>query len=262
MPVAIYSLKELGGASGLSLKDVPVRAAGGLSSWLRTLAAYWSTMIAASVFMAGSLIGLQGLAIAVLPRRHFLRVSPALQLIAFAVLVATYLLQRVGFVADDLLAAQSSLAASPSYWFLGLFETLNRSATMPVLAARACMGVMVATALAALAYGVSYRRTLRGIAEEPDATAYAPVRQHLVVTHGATGGLANFALKTLGRSAQPRNADGLPLGIRLRAGCGVRQDTQRSGSGDGRRRRCLARDQRAASRWQRAVSVMLTAKRP
>jgi hypothetical protein len=204
--VAEHIRARMQGTPALSLDDVVIPAAGGGRSWLRTLVAYWLTMVAASLFIAGSLIGLQGLAIVLLPRRYFIRVSPALQFTAFAVLIAGYLLQPLGFTADDLAAAQigGPVSGSPSYWFLGLYQGLNGSGAMPMLATRAWVGVAVAIALACLAYGVSYVGTLQGIAEQPDVTATVRVRRLFLVGHGPTGGLANFALKTLGRSAQPR----------------------------------------------------------
>ncbi len=204
--VAEHIRARLQGTPPLSLDDVVVRANGGVRSWLRTLVAYWLTMVSAGVFIAGSLIGVHGLAIALLPRHHFLSVSPFLQLTAFAVLVGGYLLQPFLFVADDLVAAQAGgpFSASPSYWFLGLYESLRGSPTMPVLATRAWAGLVVAIVLACFAYGVSYVRTLHGIAEEPDVTVAGGVPRLSFVGHGPTRALADFALKTLGRSTQPR----------------------------------------------------------
>src|SRR6185436_8602731 len=130
--------------------------------------------------------GLQGLAIALLPRRQFIRMSPVLQLVVFAVLVAGYLIQPIGLVTNNLVAAQtdSFFAQSPSYWFLGLYQSLAGSDALPVLAARAYTGVMVAAALAAVAYGVVYVRTLRSIAEEPEIAAPSATRRLVLAGHG------------------------------------------------------------------------------
>jgi CubicO group peptidase (beta-lactamase class C family) len=204
--VADHIRSRLAGASAIALDDVVIPAVDGYRPWLRTMFAYWITMIAASVFVAGLMMGLQGLATAWLPRRYFLRASPLLQLGSFAVLVGWYLLQPLGFTTDDLLAAQSGglFSASPSYWFLGLFQSLNGSNVLPALAARAWMSVGLTTALAFLAYTVSYVRTMRGIAEEPDVTTTVRVRRIPLFGHGPTRGLFDFVLKTLFRSAQPR----------------------------------------------------------
>lgn len=197
---------RLSGQPAIALDDVIVPATGGLGAWFQLLLAYWITMIAASVFVAGLLMGLQGLGTLLLPRRHFLHVSPILQLSAFAVLVGAYLLQPLAFGTDDLLAAQSGglFSTSPSYWFLGLLQTLNGSNVMPLLAARAWTGVAVAIALAGIAYGVSYVRALRDIAEEPDVIATVAVHPMPLLGHGPVRGLFDFTLKTLFRSAQPR----------------------------------------------------------
>jgi len=206
---------RLSGQSAIALDDVVVPPTGGLRSWLQLLLAYWITMIAASVFVAGLLMGLQGLATVVLPRRQFLRASPILQLSAFAVLVAAYLLQPLAFGTDDLVAAQSGglFSTSPSYWFLGLLQTLNGSNVMPQLAARAWTGVGVAITMAAIAYGVSYVRALRDIAEEPDVIATVAIHSMPLLGHGPARGLFDFTLKTLFRSAQSRMVMALYWGL-------------------------------------------------
>src|SRR5262249_42036723 len=105
--IADHIRARLSGHPATALDVVFVPPTGGVRSWLRILFAYWITMIAASIFVAGLMIGLQGLAAAFLSRRHFLRVSPILQLSSFAVLVGGYLLLPLAFGTDDLLAAQA-----------------------------------------------------------------------------------------------------------------------------------------------------------
>jgi CubicO group peptidase (beta-lactamase class C family) len=197
---------RLSGVAAPAQDEVVVPARGGVRSWLRITFAYWTTMVAASLFIVALLIGVQGLALAVLPRRYFLRVSPLLQLTAFAALVGVYLLQPIGFISDDLVAAQSDglLAASPSYWFLGLFQSLSGSQAMPLLAARAWVGLGAALSVAALAYAVSYAQTLRGIAEEPAVTPAPGSRRLVLRSHGPVSSLSVFALRTLFRSGTPR----------------------------------------------------------
>ena len=65
---------------------------GGIPRFLRVAAAYWFTVIAASVFLYGSLLAVQGIT-ALLPRRLFLRLSAILQIAAFGILVSTYFLE-------------------------------------------------------------------------------------------------------------------------------------------------------------------------
>ena len=61
-----------------------------------------------------------------------------------------------------LAAAQGhGLAAwQPSFWFLGLFQQLNGSPGLPVLAHRAWIALALVTCITALAYVLSYFRTL------------------------------------------------------------------------------------------------------
>jgi hypothetical protein len=167
---------------------------------------YWFTMIAAGTFIAAVLVGVQGLATALLPRRHFLRASPILQLTAFAALVGGYLLQPITFNAEHLVSAQGTdlLAASPSYWFLGLFQSLSGSPALPVLATRAWIGLGVALAIAIAAYALSYVQTLRGIAEQPVVAISAPVHGVPLLSHGPGRALLDFTLKTLSRSGPQR----------------------------------------------------------
>ena len=197
---------RLAGRPAPSLGSVVVPATGGLRRWPRVVMAYWITMSAAGLFMAGLMIGLQGLAAALLSRRLFLRVSPILQVAAFFVLVAGYLIQPILFVGEDLVAAQSSglFGSSPSYWFLGLFQSLIGSPAMPLLARRALASVALAIGIAMAAYAIAYVRTLRQIAEEPDIIATARAPRVPLIGRGPTRAVAGFTLKTLVRSAQPR----------------------------------------------------------
>jgi hypothetical protein len=197
---------RLTGVAAPVLDDVVVPAQGGASSWLRITFAYWMTMVAASLFIAGLLIGLQGLALGLLPRRYFLRVSPLLQLAAFAAVVGVYLLQPIGFVSDDLVAAQSGgmLAASPSYWFLGLFQSLNGSHAMSLLAARAWVALGTVLAIAVVVYAASYVKTLRGIAEQTGVVPPVGKLHGALKGYGPVSSLSTFALRTLFRSGTPR----------------------------------------------------------
>ena len=61
---------------------------------IRSFFAYWITMLAAGTFVFCCVLGLQGFAAQLLPRRWFLRASAFLQLAVFCLLVSGYFLQR------------------------------------------------------------------------------------------------------------------------------------------------------------------------
>jgi hypothetical protein len=70
----------LSGEPAISLAAVTVPASSGFWSVIRTLLAYWMIMLAAGVFVFCCVLGLQGLAAQLLPRRLFLHLSSFLQL--------------------------------------------------------------------------------------------------------------------------------------------------------------------------------------
>jgi hypothetical protein len=158
--------------TGLTWPFVFVPFNGGVLGSIRSLVAYWMTMLAAGAFVFCCVLGVQGLAAQLLPRRRFLRLSAFLQLAAFCLLLSVYFLQPSLATPKALTAPQNQplLAWLPSYWFLGLFEELKGSvhpAFVP-LGRRALTGMAVAGFGAAGAFLLSYFRTLRKIAEEPD----------------------------------------------------------------------------------------------
>ena len=95
---------------------------GGVSGFFRLLAVWWFTMLIAGAFIYCCILGVQGLAAELLPRRHFLRVSSFLQLAAFGILVTTYFLEPKLLMPQVVAASYGSpyVAWSPSYWFPGL----------------------------------------------------------------------------------------------------------------------------------------------
>jgi hypothetical protein len=134
--------------------------------------AYLITIFAAGAFIFCCVLGIQGTATLLLPRRTFLRLSSVLQIGAFCLFVCSYFLEPSPASQGALTAAQNHywFTYSPSYWFLGLFQQLNGS-MQPVfapLALRAWLGLAIAGCATALVYSPSYFQTLRGIAEEPD----------------------------------------------------------------------------------------------
>ncbi len=208
--------QRLAGLPALSLASVSIPASGGIVGLIRLFAVYWSTMLAAGAFIYCCVLGVQGLAAQLLPRRLFLRASSFLQLAAFCLLVSVYFLQPMVALPQTIIDAQSSglLAWSPSYWFLGLFQQLNGSPALALLARRAWIGLAIAVCGTAAAYALSYFRSLRKIVEEPDimpgsrGASWLPRFGTSLET-----AVVQFSIRTLLRSRQHRVILAFHLGI-------------------------------------------------
>jgi hypothetical protein len=181
----------------------------GLMGMPRSFAAYLFTMFAAGAFIFCCVLGAQGAATLVLPRRTFLRLSSVLQIGAFCLFVCVYFLEPSPAAPGALTAAQNHywLTYSPSYWFLGVFQQLNGSMqpAFAPLALHAWLGLAVAGSAVALVYSPSYFRTLRRIAEEPDIV---PRYRHMNWLPRLGSSLAtaigHFSIRTLLRSRKHR----------------------------------------------------------
>lgn len=199
--------ERLAGEPATSLDNVVVPTSGGFPGLIRMFAVYWATMLLAGAFIFCFVLGLQGIAAELLPRRWFLRMSSVLQMAAFCVFVAVYLMEPMQASPGNILAAQNHglLYWSPSYWFLGLFQQLNGSPAMAPLARRAWIGVAVTFSLTASAYLLSYFRTLRKIIEEPDIVA-STRGLHWLPRFGnpLETAVTQFSIRTLLRSRQHR----------------------------------------------------------
>ncbi len=211
--------QRLAGEPAISLDNAFVPASTGFTGTLRWFAAYWFTMLASGAFIYCGVLAVQGLA-AQLPRRLFLRISGFLQLTAFCLFVCGYFLQPVFSGLDGLLepATRRLLPWLPSYWFLGLFHQLNGSMhpALAPLAARAWIGLAIVLSATAIAYTLSYVRTLRKIVEEPDITpgsrrfGWLPPFGNSVQT-----AIGQFSVRTLLRSRQHRVILAFYFGIGL-----------------------------------------------
>ncbi len=190
----------------------------------RAFFAYWISVTAAAVFLFCCVLSIQGVA-ALLPRRIFLRLSGFLQVASFCTFLTVYFLEP-SFGSLDALGApgnQRVLAWLPSWWFLGLFQELNGSTRPAIgrLAWRAAIGLAVSVCITALAYAVSYFRTIRKVVEEPDI-----MPGHWSVGHWsgswpvslgepACTAIVVFAIRTLMRSRRHRLFLSFYLGIGL-----------------------------------------------
>lgn len=221
-------------ATALSLTVVALNALTGLA-WpivfagansrfgdvIRSLAAYWATMVAAGVFILGSVLGLHGLA-AQLPRRRYLRVSAVLQMAVFCLFLCVYMIEPVPVTVRAVSALESRhiLEWVPTYWFFGLFQVLNGSvpaeihATIFTLAQRAVGGLAIASIGSGTAFLLSYFRTLRKIVEEPDIVPGSG-GMHWLPRFGNSFSTAivQFSIRTLLRSRQHRVILAFYLGV-------------------------------------------------
>jgi hypothetical protein len=140
-------------------------------SW-RLFAGYWFAMAASCVFVYGAVLAAQGIMALLLPRKTFLRLSAALQLTAFAWLIAGYFLEptlwSVNFVRTA--APRGDLNAWPSYWFFAL--GLQIAGLLPPelrgIAARAWIGLGIVVLAAVASLALCYLRTMKKTVEEPD----------------------------------------------------------------------------------------------
>jgi hypothetical protein len=215
LSLTVVSLHTLAGVAWPVLVFSPANS--GVLGMIRSLAAYWITMLAAGAFIFCCVLGVQGLA-AQLPRRFFLRLSAVLQIGAFCLVVSVYFLQPSLASPQALSAAknQHALAWLPSYWFLGLFQALNGSMhpAMAPLARRACLGLALAIVGAGAAFLLSYFRTLRKIVEEPDIVAGVRGVNWLPrFGNSLETAVVQFSIRTLLRSRQHRVILAFYLGI-------------------------------------------------
>ncbi|HUB79970.1 MAG TPA: serine hydrolase domain-containing protein [Bryobacteraceae bacterium] len=199
--------QRLAGEPAVSLASVTVPPSSACIGRIRWFAVYWIAMAAAGAFIFCCVLAVQGIAAQLLPRRWFLRVSSFLQLAAFATLVGVYFTQPMFAGALQIEDAQGSgpLSWSPSYWFLGLMQQLRGSPALAPLARRAWIGLAVAVAVTAIAYALSYFRTLRRIVEEPDIVPGARRLGWLPPFGSAPEtAIVQFSIRTLLRSRQHR----------------------------------------------------------
>ena len=202
---------KLAGAPAVSLDTTPIPASGGALHLIRIFAAYWITMLTAGVFIFCSVLGVQGLAAQILPRRYFLRVSSLLQIAAFCLFVTVYFLEPKIAAPGQ---SRPYLEWSPSYWFLGLFQQLSGSPALANLAQRAWIGLAIALTTTAAAYVLSYLRTMRQIVEEPDITPSTALRNWIPpFGNPLATAVGQFSIRTLLRSRQHRLMFAFYLGV-------------------------------------------------
>ncbi len=201
-----HIMARIEGRPAVAIEEVRVPARGGLAGFVRTLAAYWAAMLGSGAFVFCAVLCVQGVALQ-LPRRLFLRVTPALQLAVFGALIAGYLSQPVAVHPGSVLAAQSGgwQGWSPSYWFLGLLQEWQGSPLMGELARRAWIASAAIGSVTAAVWIAAYFRAVRQIVETPDIAPSAKPRWRLPRCGGSVEtALAHFGIRTLARGRQHR----------------------------------------------------------
>jgi hypothetical protein len=165
----ILTLNALSGLVWPFVLGVP---AGWIEGFLRTLGAWWLTLITASLFMFSSALAIQGFGALLLPRRLYMRFSALVQVTAFAAILSVYFLQGTLISPAALADAQNQwlLASSPSFWFFALFNQVC-GVLPPELAwvarrAWVALGLSLSGGLISLL--LCYLRAMKKIAEEPD----------------------------------------------------------------------------------------------
>lgn len=174
-----------------------------------SIMAYWVTMLLASAFMFGCVLGIQGVASLFLPRRQFLRLSALLQVVIFFLFITVYIIEPSLEAPKALIAPENQrlLTWLPSYWFLGLLQQLNGSmlpAFVP-LARRAWSGIAVAIVVGVSSVLIAYLRMTGRIIETPDIVPGGR-RANWSVRFGTMlqTAIVLFSVRTLLRSRQHR----------------------------------------------------------
>jgi hypothetical protein len=182
---------------------------GGIPHLTRVFAAYWLTAAAASVFVYGAVLTIQGVTAALLPRRWFLRLSAMLQLGAFALFLSAWLFQPSFGTVKELVNARQLgiLGRWPTFWFFGLFSRM--SGLFPIalgaLARKALLGLVPVLAGAGASLLLCYLRTMKNILEQPDIEPTRDRRRWLLPLGGQLQtAIVRFSMRSLARSRQHR----------------------------------------------------------
>lgn len=213
----------LNGTSGLLWPLLFAPPHSGLFGDLRSLAAFWITLLAAALFVFGSTLTLQGVASQLLPHQLFLRLSAVLQIAVFCLLISVYVLEPSLESHAAMLAPANHhlLACLPSYWFLGLFQQLSGAHAPEFIWLARRAWIAVGAVLIGILFTVllSYLRNMRKAVEQPDILPI-PHRSRWTMPwprDSATRSILHFALCTILRSRQHRTI----LSFYLGAGFGV-----------------------------------------
>jgi predicted permease len=184
---------------------------------LRGIAAHLLASCGVSALMFFSVVGIQGLVLAIAGPRRFARASAIVQALAFAAAVAGTLAIPVmsASAADTLSAgpgARPWLFWTPPLWFLGMYETVlgTSNPLLHRLAAVACLALAGVVAVVLATYPAAYSRVLRAAVDLPRATVRRwrttiPRALSRRLSHRpAVRGIIELLLVTLARSDRHR----------------------------------------------------------
>ena len=223
-PATILAAKLCASASLLGVAILALNTAPGLVAplllgqlhasifgFFQVLAAYWITMVAATLFLFCSVLTIQGVASLVLPYRFFLRLSAMLQLVCFGVFLTVYFFEPALGTLPELVAHQNQqvMAHSPQFWFLGLFNQINGSlpAQLSWLATRAWIALAAVIIGAGVSLLLSYMRVMKKIVEQPDLDPTRSSRRLIPRLGGSLqAAIATFCFRSITRSRQHRIA--------------------------------------------------------
>jgi hypothetical protein len=132
------------------------------------LAGHLAAVAAGGLFGAGSVIALQSVLLAVLGERFFRRISLVLQGAAVAVLVMLLLLFPVlsGVTTKLLQSHNGAVLWFPPYWFLGMYQMLDGSSSLPIFRELSGIGLTALLSTAAIgvvAYPLAYLRRVKDL---------------------------------------------------------------------------------------------------
>ncbi|HEV2277126.1 MAG TPA: hypothetical protein VGS02_03050 [Acidobacteriaceae bacterium] len=180
---------------------------GSLFGFLRALFSWWFTMAAATAFLYGAVLTVQGWSALLLSRPAFLRVSALLQLAAFALFLMGWIFQP-SFPGLHAMSIAGRFAGKwPACWFLCVFQQLD--GTLPSelawMAHRAWVAVGVSVAGAGTSLLLCYFRTMKKTVEQPDLVPGGSGRR--LPTHWGNSletAIVQFCIRSLARSKQHR----------------------------------------------------------
>ncbi len=203
--------------TGLVCPFLIVPGASGVLDAVRDFAVYWLVIPLASAFVFLLLLGVQGMALHLLPHALYMRWSSLIQTGAFFAVLTLYFLTPPLAQPHALAAPENRLwyALVPSYWFFGLFQVLTGSTNVALvaLARRALAGVGIVTLVAAGTYALAYARQMRRTVEQagiaPGAARWRSVTPFsaiagLLARHAPERAILTFIGRTLARSRQHR----------------------------------------------------------